>query len=912
MRLQKKVFGVIVGIQILFLILMSVTTNYKTIKAFDMIESRFFEQEMSRLQEAVDNDAKRLQSLVADWGAWDNMYSFMETKAIQRFDELLNGTILRALNVDFLAVMDNNMNPIVAYLVNDQGDEVPLTPLMTSQLRKIAPKLMKTDELLSSFEGDRSHLEFLKLGSEIYLFGSTPILTTNWTGPSRGMIVAGVNFESALKNITRALDLPCRFLPISSPGDLAHISGDVVIQEADGNNGGSATVWQKRGEVLGTSVPYALTFTSPRYIYNEGKRAVYNSYIWLFYNGMSLALLIMGFLSQIILKRVEYLRNLVDTINNDLQLDIQILPKKDDEIGDLAQSFNTLFDTLKHLLMDIPDALILCRQSGEVVLLNYQAQILMDRKNVTREEQQGPNPLLMSSLIATKGQEGKKSTLLQAMDPTTAQPVYEADLCCTDDRHVPVEVHQSSLVLGHQKLELYLARDLRERKLLEDRLNWKYCNDDYTGLPNRVSFVRELNALLKASKSEQFNKTITIVLINMDHFKSINADVGNANGDIVLVVMSYRIRNVLDGRGALYRTSGDEFSILFEEEKGKEMTADELKELLNNVRDSISLPYDVGDKTLYPSASMGVLPNALQYSEPSQIIEKATNALKNSKQSGLGVITFYKDEGVEMDSFFASNVLRMRFEIQEAVERDEFIPYFQPVYSIQDRTLRGFETLVRWQHPSRGFLTPGEFVPYAERIGNIGDIDQCMMRCAMKAIRKSPSPLYFSANGSSNLMQRPEAGELILSFLDKLQVDPSRFVLEVTESILIDNLEVVRRALNLLGGENIRIFLDDFGTGYSSLEYIHSLPFNCIKLDQAFVRRIFDSDKDAKMLQAIINMANTLGMDTVAEGVETEEQFTWLEEAGCKKVQGYLFAKPLPWDEANELILTEQEKQNAS
>ena len=150
-------------------------------------------------------------------------------------------------------------------------------------------------------------------------------------------------------------------------------------------------------------------------------------------------------------------------------------------------------------------------------------------------------------------------------------------------------------------------------------------------------------------------------------------------------------------------------------------------------------------------------------------------------------------------------------------------------------------------------------------------------------------------------MQQANAADLIYEMLDRAKIDSSRFVTEVTESVLIDNLAGVQKALKKLGTRNVRIFLDDFGTGYSSLEYLHALPFNCIKLDQSFVRRVFDSEQDAKMLHAIINLANALEMDTIAEGVETEEQLVWLGEAGCRKAQGYFFAKPLPWVETDAL-----------
>ncbi|MFC2594208.1 MAG: EAL domain-containing protein, partial [Fretibacterium sp.] len=271
-------------------------------------------------------------------------------------------------------------------------------------------------------------------------------------------------------------------------------------------------------------------------------------------------------------------------------------------------------------------------------------------------------------------------------------------------------------------------------------------------------------------------------------------------------------------------------------------------------------------------------------------------------------VIFFEGRDEQEEVPFSGSILNMRAELRSALDNDEFLSYFQPVYSIKDRRLSGFETLVRWMHPRKGFLPPSRFIPYAERIGLVGEIDRCMMRCAMEAIRKSSNTFYFSANGSSNLMQSPDAAALIQDSLNEAAIDPSCFVVEVTESVLIDNLKGVSATLDRLREMGVRIFLDDFGTGYSSLQYIHSLPLDCIKLDIAFVRHVFDSEKEARMLHTIIDMANALNLDTVAEGVETEEQLSWLAEAGCGKAQGFYFSKPLSWADAEKLIRRERAK----
>ena len=889
MRLQKKVFRVIVGTLLGLSLVMSFTTNHRTVKAFESIERRFFEQDMFLLQKYIDEEVNRLTDYVSDWGAWDAMYSFMETKDTLRFEELLTGTSLRALDIDLLAVLDRDMNAVVGYLINDLGGEIPLTDTMLSQIKSAGLQIAMLDPQKSrSGEQEASH-HLLKLEDKVYLFGSNPILMTNWGGPSQGLILIGVDFSKRLEQISETLGVPCGFFPIPSRKYPERWGKMVAVEE---EKDGSASVWQMRGEVLGADSPYALMCRTPRYIYNEGKKAIYSSYLWIFLNGIVLAVVVIELLSHLVLKRLERLREIADTITDEIQLSLRIPVTQADEISDLSRSFNVVFGTLEHLLMNIPDAMILCTPEGEVVLTNLQARRILGLDEAPQSHEGMP----VDTLIRRTGAEVSNRV-------GEGKDVYEAFLCRKDGKEVPVEIHQRFITFGKRSLVLFLARDLTDRKRLETRLAWRLYYDDLTGLPNRTSLIETLGNILKGTLPD--SSQMALALINMDHFKSINAEVGDINGDRVLVMVAERIKAALEGKATIYRTGGDEFAILIKM-PGDAQEREALISLLEQTRDEISAPCAVGEGAVYPSASIGILSDIAAWDSAAVVIEKAASALKRAKQAGLGAVVFFEGRDVQEETSFSTSILNMRAELRSAVDNDEFIPYFQPVYSIKERQLSGFETLVRWMHPQKGFLPPSRFVPYAERIGLVGEIDRCMMRRALEAIRDSSNRLYFSANGSSNLLQSPYAADLIGGYLAQAGVDPARFVIEVTESVLIDNLQGVSATLNKLREMGVRIFLDDFGTGYSSLQYIHSLPLDCIKLDMGFVRHVFDSEKEARMLRTIIDMANVLNLDTIAEGVETAEQLSWLGEAGCGKVQGYYFSKPLSWVDAEKLIQRER------
>ena len=394
MRLQKRLFAMVMGIQLIFILLMSITTNYRTMQAFTSIEQRFFTLQMSGAQKAVNNESHSLQNSISDWGAWDRMYAFMETKDVSRFEELLNGSILRALNIDFIAVLDTDLKPIVAYRVDEIGNELPLDDEMLDTLHRSAEKMRAaqsidamTPDVFGPEEPPTSPgPDLLKLGNDVFLFKSAQILTTDWGGPTRGMVVAGRNFNRVLEDVSSSLGVPCQFLPVSSdaanPTGVASEDQPLVIVTREDN---TAFVQQPGRPILGTDTPYALAFVMPRDIYAEGQRAMYNSYVWLFYSGISLAILMVYFLSRVILKRLNTMRGVFTRIIHEVNFDLRFTVTRQDEIGDFAGSVNVLLDTLEHVIMQIPDALIINDASGRVVFLNLEARRLLNRMSFSRE-----------------------------------------------------------------------------------------------------------------------------------------------------------------------------------------------------------------------------------------------------------------------------------------------------------------------------------------------------------------------------------------------------------------------------------------------------------------------------------------------------------------------------------------------
>lgn len=875
MPLRKKFFLSVVLTLTLVLLLSGVTSNHTTMKAFRNVERQFFRQDMARVQNLLDAELQTLRRFAADWGAWDSMYFFMEAPNPLRFDELIDATSLRALDIDLVVLFDEKLRPAVAFTVGPYGDAEPLSAPMLDALGRQAP-------LLAERAREGAFDSVLAMEQRVFLVGVSPVLTTNRTGPPRGLMLLGALMANRLPAMRTALGTDFDVLPLPSADLPERSSGDVALVPGAS---GEAVAWQRRGNA-------AVRIAAPRTIYDKGRDAVAASFVWVVLGGAGILVVVTLLLEHFVLARVKRLRAISDAIAAEGLLGMRVPLEGDDEITTLSRSFNSLLLTLENLVINIPDAFFLVDADDIVVLANGAALAALRYDGDTD---------LRGSDISTFLGEDRNAAFRKHDDPEENREknsaVYEATLLRLDGSLVPVEVHRRNMEFEGHSLSLLLARDLTERKQFEERLAKKAYFDDMTGLPNRNSFIGALNRALKERKA------VPVALLNMDHFKMINAQVGNLNGDRVLMTVAERISKLLEPPAQAYRTGGDEFAVLL----ASRITQEEVAMLVERIRKSVAAPCVLGSESVFPSASIGVVMDVSGNRSSAEVIDAALHAIAQARKSGLGKVAYYLPPDSAQDAGGRGNILTLQAEMNTALETDEFIPFFQPVHSIDSRKLEGFETLARWRHPQKGILPPSSFIPQAEHTGSITALDARMMERALEALAAAcalapSSRLFFTSNASSLFLRNPAVVENVKYLLERTAVDPTLLTLEVTESALIENLDDVHRKLDLLKACGVKIALDDFGTGYSSLQYIHSLPFDTIKLDRSFVSRIFDCAKTERMIRTIIAMGEDLGFTIVAEGVETAEQLSWLKSAGCSMAQGYYFSQPVPWSEAEEMI----------
>jgi diguanylate cyclase (GGDEF)-like protein/PAS domain S-box-containing protein len=438
-------------------------------------------------------------------------------------------------------------------------------------------------------------------------------------------------------------------------------------------------------------------------------------------------------------------------------------------------------------------------------------------------------------------------------------------------------------------------RDITERRRLEEQLSRQAFVDQLTDLPNRALFMDRLEHALIAARGGAGTR-VAVLFLDLDGFKSINDTFGHPFGDEVLQVVAKRLEASVRQGDTVARFGGDEFVILVEGVRDP----GEVLSLASRLIDELHRPVDLRGHEVYATASVGValsLPGNAQ-PQPAELLRNADIALYQAKAKGRARFRLFDEHTDPRDS----EQLRLEGELRHAIERHELRLYYQPILSIPDGRIEAVEALLRWQHPRRGLLLPSEFLPSAEEIGLILRLDDWVLAEACRqaafwqtAACGATSPVV-CVNLSARRFQEPDVVERVKHELASAGLWPGGLELEITEGTLMRDLPATMRNLDQLKELGVRLAIDDFGTGYSSLNYIQQFAVNRLKIDRTFVSELGKDDRALAVSRAIITMAHSLGLETIAEGIETAQQLGVLSTLGCNYGQGYYLARPLPAD----------------
>ena len=570
------------------------------------------------------------------------------------------------------------------------------------------------------------------------------------------------------------------------------------------------------------------------------------------------------------------------------------------------QTILTLKEYADIVFASIPDGLLVLSPDLTVLSAN---RTLLERFGFTEEAVRGR---YLMEVLAADGLQGRALEVL-------ATGVVQHDVLFSmgpagGDERKPVRVTLTGIRLAEEEARLLLiVEDLTEEQALraaalesERQLMHLANHDPLTSLPNRKFFREHLEISLDEAVLNRVN--LALLFLDLDRFKLINDTLGHALGDKLLLIVAERLAGCFRKGDVLARQGGDEFVVALQGLSGRQDAVLVAQKILA----ALAHPFQLEDHEVFASASIGIAFHPSDAIDADNLIRCAGSAMYQAKEQGLGY-EFYRPELEKL----SSERLSLENSLRKALERGELRLHYQPKVNLASGAVIGLEALLRWVHPARGMIPPDQFIPMAEETGLIVPIGEWVLRTAclqIKAWQREGMPLLpvavnlsarqfrqFSAGGGTE--GSPSSGEAarvhnlvetIERVLQETGVDPSCLELEITESILMQNLSTAAYILQALSAKGMRIFIDDFGTGYSSLSYLKRLPIDTVKIDKSFVGDITTDPDDAAIVAAIIAMAHSLRLRVVAEGVETQEQFDFLLERGCDAMQGYFFSKPLP------------------
>lgn len=467
---------------------------------------------------------------------------------------------------------------------------------------------------------------------------------------------------------------------------------------------------------------------------------------------------------------------------------------------------------------------------------------------------------------------------------------------------IPIEFVLQCAKFGDQKYIVLLGKDISERKRAESKIHTLAFYDSLTHLPNRQLFNDRLSHAL--AQSQRHQKYGALIMIDLDNFKALNDTKGHHIGDELLKQVAFRIQSLLREGDTLGRIGGDEFVVLMEGISFDiEQTALQSEKFAQSVKQLMNQTYTILSYEYISSASIGIVLFQGYAKSRETLLKQVDIAMYHAKKLGRNRVCFYDpsmQENIEYKTLMES-------ELKTALLKQEFILFYQPQMNANNEMI-GVEALVRWHHPSKGLIPPNVFIPLAEETGDIISLGEWVMNQACKQLsawmkKYDNICLNVAINVSAKQFQEPSFYDMVSTILDHSNIPSSLITLELTESLILENIHEVITKIEALRSLGVRISLDDFGTGYSSLSYLKRLPLDELKVDQSFVRDINHDKNDAMIVKTIIEMAENFELDIIAEGVEDDKQLTYLKENGCSRFQGYFFGKPMPPEEIEKLFL---------
>ncbi len=551
------------------------------------------------------------------------------------------------------------------------------------------------------------------------------------------------------------------------------------------------------------------------------------------------------------------------------------------EVARLAEELDTAMSTMSH-------GLLMLDQSLRVIVANAQAQEMLFsevdylcigkefREVIERTKSSGMlSPLCGQRLATAVAIEGQSKIVLQLLD----------------GRQCEVSINRSA------RQTVLVLEDITERVQSESRIKFMARFDPATNLPNRAYFSEQVAGRLRAMAHNNPDAEIAFLSLDVDDFKNINDTYGHPLGDRVLAHVARRLRQSLDSSVLVGRFGGDEFTAFFE----RDVTRERMDQVIASLLEVLGEPFTIDNTQMQICMSAGLVVARAASSQLEGLLKRADLALYRAKENGKGRVAVFSNDMLK--AYEDKQVLKEA--LREAIDLGQLMLAFQPVVDLNSRKVVGCEALARWHHKELGVIPPDVFIPLAEEMGVVSEITDWVLHCATRECASWPDNIGVAVNISADDFKGRNVQEMVDSALQVSGLLPERLEIEVTETVLVEEMDIASRVLSEVAALGVGIALDDFGTGYSSLGYLHSLPFTKLKIDRTFTMDVTEDPRALRLMRNIAVLGRDLNMKITVEGVETEEQLETVAEIGLvSSIQGYLFGAPVPQSEIAQLIRT--------
>jgi len=630
------------------------------------------------------------------------------------------------------------------------------------------------------------------------------------------------------------------------------------------------------------------------------------SYLWAGAGTLAAVLVLGGgvwWLAHTQIRRIRQLKSQVEKLR-DSDFSEPLHAPLHGELGELAAVFNDMRERLRHtthsrdyvdsILSGMNEAIIVTNADGKIARINNATSYLLGYDE---------DELIDTDIDCIVNMDKSRSLTESAPSRLPKEAIWESKF----GESIPVS-YTCSVVEGTKgapSRRIYAAQNITERQRAEKRIRFLARIDPLTKIPNRMQLQHLLQRGI--ARARRSGRSLCLFYIDIDHFKEINDTFGHMAGDTTLETVAERLQSALPGQSIIGRLSGDEFAVIVDgyspDESGIVATSELAQKLLNRLAD----PFFVQGHEVFMTASMGIAYYPKDAPNVIDLIRNADAALYHAKKSGGNVLSFYSPKMNEA----SVERLMTKSKLKRAFERDELLVHYQPKFNLQTGEVFGAEALVRWELPERGLILPADFIPIAEDSNLIIEIGEWVLDKVCEDFRLWQRSVSSSGRVSVNLslkqLRQLNFVNRISAIMRSHEISPTSLELEITETTLMENPERTIKMLDQLYGLGLHLAIDDFGTGYSSLSALQQFPISTLKIDRSFVRNIVNNPDDATIVDTIIQMGRNMNMDVVAEGVEDEEQLTFLQKLGCTYVQGHLFGDPMSSDNYLELLLAQSD-----